>query len=265
MLIEVALAAVGIMVLAFVAARVAQWINQSMVDRNESYQQTRLDAGKLGAGLVRFEGPREPIHLIGPGPERTPGLGPQATSSYDRSCPAADALLASALADRQNAAVLMGSAADARQQAVDHSNQAKALTDRANQQWKDADDKMREAAEKRARADGMDCWRPGDCDEICDAPVPPWPPVCHWDCGDPYEDGGCVDERNQLRADADRLEEEARQLYADAQRTYDADAVPTGDRVPGLVDDAVTRAREAQRLLADAGRKEREARLACAR
>ena len=81
-LIEFAMAAVGLVAIAFVTARVAQWINQSMVERNDHFQGTRDQAGQ-GAGLVRFNGPNGRINLLGPSAASTsvqpsPGAGPSA-------------------------------------------------------------------------------------------------------------------------------------------------------------------------------------------
>lgn len=70
-MIEFALATVGVVVIAFVSARVTQWLGQAMVDRNASFQATRVQAGRAGSSLVRFAGASQDIHLIGPGAGRT--------------------------------------------------------------------------------------------------------------------------------------------------------------------------------------------------
>lgn len=73
-MIEFTLAAVGLVAIAFMTVRVGHWLNDSMVERNESFQASRANAGR-GPGVTPFAGPATPLHLIGPGASRTPGLG----------------------------------------------------------------------------------------------------------------------------------------------------------------------------------------------
>ncbi|GEM_PF-6319871 len=66
-LIEVALAAIGLVLLAFVSIRVGQWINQSMVFRNQAFQISRDNAATPGAPYTRVPAPPD-IHLLGSAP-----------------------------------------------------------------------------------------------------------------------------------------------------------------------------------------------------
>lgn len=79
-LVEFALAAVGLLAMAFMTARVAQWMNQSLVERNERYQRTRVAAGQIGAGLVGAE-PVPDVHLIGPSSGRSSPPSKQASDA----------------------------------------------------------------------------------------------------------------------------------------------------------------------------------------
>ncbi len=74
-LVETALAAVGIVVIAFMIVRVGVWLNDSLVLRNRAFQNTRVAAASSSPGMPY--GVPTPIHLIGPGPESTGGVPPQ--------------------------------------------------------------------------------------------------------------------------------------------------------------------------------------------
>jgi len=85
-LIEFALAIVGLIILAFLTARVAPWLNDSMVERNINYQDSRVAAGSMRRNtLVGFDAP-QPIHLIGPLSGSTPGVPPQPPGPPPTSC-----------------------------------------------------------------------------------------------------------------------------------------------------------------------------------
>ncbi len=108
--IEFALAAVGVVMLGLVAAKAAVWMNQSMVDRNLHYQQTRLAAASTAPGLG-FAGPNTPIHLIGPGAEHTPWHGSGGIIPVDHNCGAsATAKYTKATTDRTDATTAMNTA-----------------------------------------------------------------------------------------------------------------------------------------------------------
>ncbi len=124
-LIEVALATVGVVVIAFVMARAANWLNRSMVQRNQSFQSTRMAAAQ-SAGLVRVAAPSQ-INLIGPGAARGGGAGSQPASSYNRSCPAGTSFYNQATMHRQAADACMREGELERQQAMDLSATAKEL------------------------------------------------------------------------------------------------------------------------------------------
>lgn len=89
-LIEVTLAAAGVVVLAFVAARVAQWLNVAMVERNANFQTSRVAAAFPGQSLLRMNQPND-IHLIGPTADRASAAPPSPAAVYDRSCPSGQA------------------------------------------------------------------------------------------------------------------------------------------------------------------------------
>ena len=75
-MIEFTLAAVGIVAMAFMTVRVGQWLNDSMVERNASFQASRPLAGR-GPGVTPYAGvgTPTPLHLIGPRASQTPGQG----------------------------------------------------------------------------------------------------------------------------------------------------------------------------------------------
>ncbi|MDP3703524.1 MAG: M23 family metallopeptidase [Candidatus Omnitrophota bacterium] len=103
-MIEFTLAAVGIVAIAFMTVRVGQWLNDSMVDRNTSFQATRASAGH-GPGVTAFAGPTK-LTLIGPASQTpsqgTPGGG---QSTVTPTCGAG--LLNEANAKRSQAANLL--------------------------------------------------------------------------------------------------------------------------------------------------------------
>lgn len=127
-LIETALAAVGIVVMAYLVVRAGQWLNQSMVDRNASFQGSRRIAGGGGLGVVGFSGPAADINLInGPGPERTGGLpvqGPGPSASPPACSAAATTYLTDAATARSNIATDWTAATTLRQTVMDESNKA---------------------------------------------------------------------------------------------------------------------------------------------
>jgi len=84
-LVEFALAAVGIVAIAFVTARVARYLNGAMVWRNATFQDSRDEAGRWPFSVVSFGGPPD-LHLIGPSAARTPGV--MSPPSPLASCPA---------------------------------------------------------------------------------------------------------------------------------------------------------------------------------
>jgi len=86
-LVEFALAAVGLVALAFVVTRVGVWLNESILQRNNEFRGTRMAAANMqpGDGPVRFD-PPSTIHLIGPAASSTGGAPPQPPGSYDTSC-----------------------------------------------------------------------------------------------------------------------------------------------------------------------------------
>ena len=84
-LVEFALAAIGVGVLAALSGWVVTYLSDGMVSRNASYQSTRLSAGTPGSGLVGF----------GQGSQR--GAGPSATTQR---CEAGERLLTEAQQDR---------------------------------------------------------------------------------------------------------------------------------------------------------------------
>jgi len=86
-LVEFAMAAVGLIAIAFVVARVGFWLNSSMQQRNDAFQDSRVDAANIapGAGPERFDAPNG-LHLIGPTAQSTGGVGQQPDSSYDTTC-----------------------------------------------------------------------------------------------------------------------------------------------------------------------------------
>ena len=83
-LVEFAIATVGVLVLAFICGRVAVWLNESLVERNASYQQSRVQAGeygklqKEGDPITTFDAPAD-IHLVGKEAEFLLGKEPQKT------------------------------------------------------------------------------------------------------------------------------------------------------------------------------------------
>lgn len=125
-LVETALAAIGLVVLAFIIVRVGLWLNQGFVDRNASFQATRTAAGQPGAGVVPFAAP-PPIHLIGPGADATgsaPAQGP-GPSAVPAGCSSAGAAyLNQAAALRTEIESLAGTSKTQREDAVDYSNKA---------------------------------------------------------------------------------------------------------------------------------------------
>ena len=139
-IVEFALAAVGIVVLAFVTGRVGHWLSESMVLRNANFQGTRLAAASSSPG-AGFAGVT-PIHLIGPGAGSAGGLPGQPPSAYDRECTVDDALLADAAAWRAEAMSLIQQGAGAWN--LDVQNQIEALLayarwliEQANALWAD--------------------------------------------------------------------------------------------------------------------------------
>ena len=129
-LIEMTMATVGVVVIAFVMARAANWLNESMVERNQSFQDTRMAAAQ-SAGLVGVAAPSD-IHLIGPGAGRGGSAGPQGASSYNRSCPQGDSYYNQAMMYRQQADACMRQGEAERQQATDLTNSALILVAVAN-------------------------------------------------------------------------------------------------------------------------------------
>lgn len=123
-MIEFALATVGVMVIAFVSVRVAQWLGQTMVERNDSFQATRAQAGQSGS-LVKVGGPLTDLHLVGPGAGRTAGAPEQGIgpSALPKGCPGGEALLAQARAHRGQAHLLWNEALGLHGQMVDKLNQ----------------------------------------------------------------------------------------------------------------------------------------------
>ena len=99
-MIETALAAVSLVVFAFLVARIGPWLNASMVARNTSFQGSRLLAGSTDPGRGFSAG--GDIHLIGPRAERTSGLPEQlpGPSAHPPVCLAGIPLLVDALAAR---------------------------------------------------------------------------------------------------------------------------------------------------------------------
>jgi len=128
--VEMALAASGIVVLAFMGAKVAAWLNESLVQRNDQFQAGRTVAGQPGAGLVPV-GAVAPITLIGGGGSSPGGAGPQPPSSYNWVCPQGFAFISHAAQDRSDAHNLMTFATTANQNAVTEANKVKDLLDTA--------------------------------------------------------------------------------------------------------------------------------------
>lgn len=93
-LIETALAAIGLIVLAFMIVRIGLWLNAGYVTRNDNFQDTRVAAGSAGAGVVPFAAP-PPIHLIGPAADFAGAAGaqPPGPSAAPASCTGAGDLL----------------------------------------------------------------------------------------------------------------------------------------------------------------------------
>lgn len=94
-LVEVALAVVGLVVLGFVCVRVGQWVNHSMVERNADFQMSRGLAGTPGAGVVKFYLNPTRIHLLGPDAASSgaPSSIPEGLSTAPPSCPAGASLV----------------------------------------------------------------------------------------------------------------------------------------------------------------------------
>ena len=174
--IEFALAAVGVVMLGLVAAKAAVWMDQSMVDRNLHYQQTRLAAASTAPGLG-FAGPNTPIHLIGPGAEHTPWHGSGGTIPIDHNCGAsATAKYDKATNDRDDATTAMNTADTDSTTYKDTANKAADLVNAnapsaprvctgdqcksANWYWKTADD-LQKAEADLAAANAIVC--SGDC------------------------------------------------------------------------------------------------------
>ena len=139
-LIEFALAAAGLVVLAFVTARVGHWLNESMVERNASFQATRVAAASTNPG-VAFAGPSD-IHLIGPGAQSTGGTGSPPPSTFSAGCPAAaDALVAQAQGLRVQAEELLQQGVNwdllVQEQISQLQNEADILIPFANDAWWD--------------------------------------------------------------------------------------------------------------------------------
>jgi hypothetical protein len=96
---ELALSSIGIVTFIFVAARVFQWLNGSMVGRNAAYQATRVDAGSSNPGSKDF--------YVTPGVDLTPndgrgpgimggGAGSPGLSAPDHQCGLAETWVAGA-------------------------------------------------------------------------------------------------------------------------------------------------------------------------
>lgn len=119
-LVEFALAAIGVGVLAALSGWVVKYLSDGMVSRNASYQSTRLSAGTPGSGLVGF----------GQGSQR--GAGPSATT---QSCEEGERLLTEAQQDRAVIASLHELGQQASQRALDKANEAARLIDEANDTW----------------------------------------------------------------------------------------------------------------------------------
>ena len=91
-LVEFAIATVGVLVLAFICGRVAVWLNESLVERNASYQESRVQAGeygklqKEGDPITTFDAPAD-IHLVGKEAsvyDKINKLGEEARRSIDK-------------------------------------------------------------------------------------------------------------------------------------------------------------------------------------
>lgn len=173
-LVEFILAAVGLIAMAFVMTRVGFWLNESLVERNRSFQATRVQAGQSKT-LVPFDAPAD-IHLIGPGPARTTGVGSPPPDNFGTAC-SADDLLAQAASLRQQAMKLLEEQAPISAETwatiKELESQARALIDQANALWLDAQ-RMRQINAELAGCRGQ----PPDCtyeEEVCQAdpcPVP---------------------------------------------------------------------------------------------
>ena len=127
-MIETALAAIGIVVLAFLVAKVGMWLNRSLVQRNQSFQDTRVAAASTSPGLTFA--PPEPIHILGPTADATGSLPPQplGPSSIPPRCSGAGAaLLTDAQHRRDDIATEQAGARALQTQAEDLANQARDL------------------------------------------------------------------------------------------------------------------------------------------
>jgi len=141
-MIETALAAVGLIVFAYLVARIGPWLNTSMVQRNDSFQASRVAAGSTNPG-ARFNGPSD-IHLIGPRAARTGGLGeqPPGRSAAPPTCAAGITQLFQADRARRQAmrlwidGVFSGTAGRPRVQELH--DQVEQLVRHANNAWADA-------------------------------------------------------------------------------------------------------------------------------
>jgi hypothetical protein len=127
--VEVALSAAGIVVLAFMAGKVAVWLNQSLVQRNDQYQASRVAAGQPGAGLVPV-GTVEPITLISPGGSSSGGAGAQPPSSYPV-CTAGFGDIVHAANDRRDAGNFMRFASALQQAIMTEANKVRGLLEAA--------------------------------------------------------------------------------------------------------------------------------------
>lgn len=165
-LIEFALAAVGILVIAFVTARVASWLNRTMVDRNRSFQASRLAAGQSKT-LVPFFGNSEfqPIHLIGPKAESTGGAPQVAAKTYSVSCPAGVLRQTAADRARQAAADCMRDGTTARNEVERLENEAEDLVRKADELER-IDQRIADATADLAACEASTAKPPPDCDPI---------------------------------------------------------------------------------------------------
>ena len=138
-LVEFALAAIGVGVLAALSGWVVNYLTGSLVSRNASYQITRKQAGTPDSGLVGF----------GQGTQR--GAGPSATTQR---CGEGEQLLTEAQQERAVIASLHQLGQQASQRAMEKANQAASMIDQANALWDQAAAmRCRSAACARAQAE----------------------------------------------------------------------------------------------------------------
>ena len=163
-LVEFALAAAGLIAMALVTARVAYWMNQSLVERSAQYQSTRTQAGQRGAGLVDV-GSVPDVHLIGPGPARTSPATSQPPDSFQPACDDGG-LWAKARRIRQvDVPGLHEELQDLRQRVFDSMNESKRL-------WRQRKDTLEEARRLEDEvAPDLDRRSRTQVDEYCKRPI----------------------------------------------------------------------------------------------